>query len=261
MNQSWWSELWRYRELLYFLAERDIKVRYKQAALGAAWAIMQPLATMLVFTIFFGRIAKIPSDNLPYPLFSFCGLAAWLYFSSTVTYASNSLVTNGSMITKVYFPRVYLPTSSALGCLMDLAVSGAVLAVMMIYYRVLPGIAVALVPVLVASMILLALGISFILAALNVRFRDVKHIVPFALQLWMFATPIIYPLSYLPREAQALSMLNPMTGIIENLRAAILGGTDFNWLALGTSLGVSIVVFVVGFIYFRSAERRFADVV
>lgn len=261
MNQSWWSELWRYRELLYFLAARDIKVRYKQAALGAAWAIMQPLATMLVFTIFFGRIAGIPSNNLPYPLFSFCGLAAWLYFSSTVAYASNSLVTNGSMITKVYFPRVYLPTSSALGCLMDLAVSGVVLAAMMVYYGVYPGPLVLMVPLLIVTMILLALGVSFILAALNVRFRDVKHIVPFALQLWLFATPIIYPLSYLPKEAQALAMLNPMTGVIENLRAAILGGTEFNWRALGTSLAISIAVFCVGAVYFRSAEKRFADVV
>jgi len=261
MSETWWSELWRYRELLFFFAARDIKVRYKQAALGAAWAVVQPLATMLVFTIFFGRIARIPSNGLPYPLFSFCGLAAWLYFASTVAYASNSLVSNSSMITKVYFPRVYLPTSSALGCLMDLAISGAVLAAMMIYYGVAPTPFVLLVPLLVVIMILLALGVGFVLAALNVRFRDVKHVVPFGLQLWLFATPIIYPLSYLPTEAQRLSMLNPMTGIVENLRAAVLGGGEFNWQAMGISAAISIAVFCVGLVYFRKVERNFADVV
>jgi lipopolysaccharide transport system permease protein len=261
MNQSWWSELWRYRELLFFLAARDIKVRYKQATLGAAWAIVQPLFTMVVFTIFFGRIAGIPSNGLPYPLFSFCGLAAWICFSSTVSYASNSLVANAGMITKVYFPRVYLPAASALGCLIDLAVSGIVLAAMMIYYGVRPGMLVLLTPLLIATMILLALGISLILAALNVRFRDVKHVVPFGLQLWLFATPIIYPLSYLPEKAQELAIFNPMTGIIENLRAALLGGNEFNLRALGTSMAVSMVVFCIGLLYFRRAEKNFADVV
>jgi lipopolysaccharide transport system permease protein len=261
MGQTWWSELWRYRELLYFLAARDIKVRYKQASLGAAWAVIQPVATMLVFTVFFGRISRIPSDGLPYPLFSFCGLIAWLYFSSTVSQASNSLLANSHMITKVYFPRVYLPAASALGCLLDFAIAGGVLVVMMIYYGVRPGPLIFITPILIVTLIFLALGVSLILAAVNVRFRDVRHAVPFGLQLWMFATPIIYPLSYLPKEAQKLSMLNPLTGIVENLRAAVLGGSGFNWRALGASLAISMGVFWIGSIFFRREEKRFADVV
>jgi lipopolysaccharide transport system permease protein len=246
---------------MFIFAARDIKVRYKQAVLGAAWAVLQPLSTMIVFTIFFGRIARIPSDSVPYPLFSFCGLSAWLYFSSAVSNASNSLVANAHMITKVYFPRMYLPAASVLSPLVDLAVSSAVLVALMCYYGARPNFLVLLVPVILMTMLFLALGISLVLAALNVRFRDVKHLVPFGLQLWMFATPIIYPLSYLPARAQELSMFNPMTGVVENLRAALLGGSAFNWVALGTSLAVSIGVFLLGAIYFHRAERNFTDVV
>lgn len=258
---SAWSELWRYRELLYFLAARDIKVRYKQAALGAAWAIVQPLSTMLVFTLFFGRMAKIPSDGVPYPLFSFCGLVAWLYFASTVAVASNSLVSNASLITKVYFPRILLPAAAALGTLLDFGVSLVMLALLMAWYGVVPGPAALAAPLIVFIMVLLALGVSMLLAAINVRFRDIKHVVPFGIQLWLFVTPVIYPLSFLPDDLRSLAALNPMAGIVENLRASLLGTGPLNWGALAVSTLLGIGLFGLGLLYFQHAERRFADIV
>jgi lipopolysaccharide transport system permease protein len=254
------GELWHYRELLYFLAWRDVKVRYKQAALGAAWAIVQPFFTMLVFTLFFGRLAGIPSDGVPYPLFSFCGLAAWSYFASTLNQAGNSLVVNSSLITKIYFPRVLLPASSAFSCLLDLAVALMFLAAMMIYYGLAPTWRLLYAPLLLLMMIALAMGISMLLAALNVRFRDVKHVIPFMIQLWLFVTPIIYPISFLPQRLRSLVAVNPMTGIVEGLRSAILGG-DISWSLVGISAAISTAALVTGWVYFSKAERSFADVV
>jgi lipopolysaccharide transport system permease protein len=261
VNRAWLGELWRYRELLYFLAWRDVKVRYKQAALGAAWAVVQPFFTMLVFTLFFGRLAGIPSDGVPYPLFSFCGLVAWTYFASTLSQAGNSLVANSALITKVYFPRLLLPASAALSCLLDLAVALLFLAGMMIYYHVQPGRQLLFAPLLLLLMALLAMGVSMLLAALNVRFRDVKHVIPFMVQLWLFVTPIIYPTSFLPGRLRPLVALNPMTGIIEGLRACFLGHNALDWRLIATSATISLAVFVAGLLYFHSAERRFADVV
>lgn len=258
---SWLSELYRYRELLYFFAWRDVKVRYKQATLGAAWAIMQPLFTMLVFTLFFGRFAGVPSGGVPYPLFSFCGLVAWMYFSSTLGQAGNSLISNSNLITKVYFPRVLLPAASALSGLLDLGVALVFLGGMMAYYGVVPGWHVVFAPFLLALMVLLVLGISMLLAALNVRFRDVKYVIPFALQLWLFVTPIIYPISFLPENYRVLVALNPMTGIVEGLRASLIGSDSFDLQLLACSAVETVILFALGTLYFRQAERDFADVV
>jgi len=261
MSGGWLRELYRYRELLFFLAWRDVKVRYKQAALGAAWAIIQPFFTMLVFTLFFGRLAGVPSAGVPYPLFSFCGLVAWMYFSSTLSQAGNSLVGNANLITKVYFPRILLPAAAALSNLLDLLVALVFLAGMMIYYRVAPGAMALFAPLLLALMLVLAMGISMLIAALNVRYRDVKYVVPFALQLWLFVTPIIYPTSFLPEKYRGLVALNPMTGIVEGLRASLLGSTAFDVRLILVSFAITLFVFVVGTAYFRKAEREFADVV
>ncbi len=261
MSEGWLGELWRYRELLYFLAWRDVKVRYKQAVFGAAWAVAQPLFTMAIFTLFFGRLAGVPSGSMPYPLFSFCGLVAWMYFSSTLTQAGNSLVSNSSLLTKVYFPRALLPAATALGGILDLLVCLACLGAMMIYYKVHPSWALLLVPWVLLLMIVLVVGISMLLAALNVRFRDVKYVVPFMVQLWLFVTPIIYPISFLPQKYQQLVALNPMTGIVEALRACIVWDGSFDWSLLATSCVITLLVFIAGVAYFRKAEREFADVV
>jgi lipopolysaccharide transport system permease protein len=258
---SGWSEFWRYRELLYFLAARDIKVRYKQAALGVAWAIVQPLMTMLVFTLFFGNMAKIPSDGVPYPLFSFCGLVAWMYFASTVAIASNSLVSNASLLTKVYFPRLFLPAAAAIGTLLDFGVSLILLFLLMAWYGVVPGLTALAAPLIVFVMVLQALGVSMLLAAINVRFRDIKHVIPFGIQLWLFATPVIYPLSFLPADLRVLAALNPMAGIVENFRASLLGTGPLNWGTLTISTFFGVGLFGLGLLYFQHAERRFADIV
>ncbi len=256
-----WSEFRRYRELLYFLAARDVKVRYKQAALGAAWAVVQPLFTMLVFTFFFGKMAKIPSDGVPYPLFSFCGLVVWMYFASTVSMASNSLVANASLITKVYFPRVFLPAAAAVGSLLDFGISLVVLFPLMAWYGVVPGPEALVAPAIALIMVFFALGVSMILAAINVRFRDIKHVIPFGIQLWLFVTPVIYPMSFLPADLRFIAALNPMAGIVENMRAALLGTGPLNWGTLAASALMSVASFVLGLLYFQRAERRFADIV
>lgn len=256
------DELWRYRELLYFLAWRDVKVRYKQAALGAAWAVLQPFITMLVFTLFFSRLAHVGSTGVPYPLFSFCGLVAWTYFSSTLSLAGNSLLANSTLITKVYFPRVLLPAAAAAGGLLDLVIALAVLGGMMVYYRTAPGWPwLIFAPVPIVEMVVLVIGASMLLAALNVRYRDVKYVIPFMIQLGLFVTPIIYPIDFLPPKYQTLAALNPMTGVVEGLRASILPNGSIDWHAQWVSAAVTLVVFIVGLVYFRKAEREFADVI
>lgn len=254
------SELWSHRELLYFLALRDIKVRYKQAALGMMWAIIQPLFTMLVFSVFFGRFAKIPSDGIPYPLFSYSALLLWTYFSVTLNLSGNSLVSNAHLITKVYFPRVLMPAGSALAGLLDVAVGSVLLFVLMAYYGFMPGPAVILVPLFVLQVFLLVLGASMVLAAMNVRYRDVKYVIPFMTQLWLFVTPVIYPVTFVPEQYRWLLALNPVTGVIEGFRAALLA-RPIPWDLVGVSWAITIVVLVVGAIYFRRTERDFADVV
>jgi lipopolysaccharide transport system permease protein len=258
---QWISEFWHYRELLYFLAWREVKLRYKQAALGAAWAIIQPLFSMVIFTLFFGRLAGVPSDGIPYPLFSFCALVPWTYFSGTLSLAGNSLVTNANLVTKVYFPRVLLPAATVLSGMLDFLIGSVFLVFMMIYYHVKPGWHLLFVPLFVLSMMLLALGISMFLAAFNVRYRDVKYALPFIVQIWLFVTPIIYPVSYLPAKYQKVLALNPMAGIVEGLRACLFSTRQMPWKLAGISWAVTLVLLIAGAIYFRKTERSFADIV
>lgn len=255
------SELWRARELLYFLAWRDVAVRYKQAVIGVAWAIIQPLFTMLIFTFFFGRLAKVPSGGVPYPLFSYTALVLWTYFATTISQAGNSLIGNANLITKVYFPRLLLPTGSALAGLLDLAIGLVFLAVMLVYYGTAPSWWLLIAPLFIIQMVVFALGASMLLAALNVRYRDIKYAIPFGLQLLMFVTPIIYPVQFVPRQFQGIASLNPMAGIVEGFRASVLPGYALDGSLIATSLVGTLAVFALGATYFIKTERMFADVV
>ncbi len=255
------KELWRYRELLYFFAWRDIKVRYRQAALGVAWAVIQPLFTMLIFTLFFGRLARMPSDGIPYPIFAYCALVPWTYFSGVLGLAGNSLVGNSSLITKVYFPRVLLPAAAAMAGLLDFVMSALVLVAMMIYYHVQPGWALLWSPLVIVLMVLLTTGASMFVAALNVRYRDVKYVLPFLIQIWLFITPIIYPMSIIPAKYRPILALNPCWGMVDGLRACLFPKHTMDFTLMGVSAGVVLVVFAVGAYYFYRAERSFADVI
>ena len=254
------GELWAYRELLYFLAWRDLKVRYKQTALGAAWVVMQPLLVALIFTIFLGRLARVPSDGVPYPLFAYTGLLPWTFFSGAVANSGNSLVGNANLITKVYFPRTLIPVAAVIARLADLAVAFAVAVAMMAYYGVALTWNFALLPALVALLTLLALGLSMWFSALNVRYRDVGVALPVALQLLMFASPVAYPSSLVPPAWRTAYALNPLVGLIEGFRAALLG-RPMDWAALGVSAAVTAVLLVYSAYTFRRRERGFADVV
>jgi lipopolysaccharide transport system permease protein len=257
---QWLAEVWRSREILYFLAWRDVKVRYKQAVLGVAWALLQPLFTMITFTFFFGNLARIPSDGVPYPLFSYSGLLLWTYFAVTLSQVGNSLIANASLITKIYFPRVLLPAAAVFGGLFDLVVSSVFLFGMLLSYHVKPQWAMLLTPVFVAQTALLVMGSGMLLAALNVRYRDVKYTIPFLTQIGLFLTPIIYPVTFLPHRFQGWLALNPMTGVIEGFRACLFG-SSVDWQVLICSWIVTLSLLLVGGWHFRSAERIFADVV
>jgi len=253
-------EVWEYRELLYFLAWRTIKVRYKQTLLGAAWAILQPVFAMVVFSVIFGRLVGVPSDGIPYPLFAYAGLLPWQLFAQSVTESANSLVNNEHLLTKVYFPRFVIPASTILVSLLDFTVAGAVLAGLMGYYGIAPaGGAVWAVPLLVLQAVGTALGVGLWLAALNVRYRDIRHVVPFLIQGWLFLTPIVYPSSLVPRGWRLALALNPMTGVVEGFRWALLGTKPVLGGALGLSAIITLVVLVSGVLFFRRMERTFAD--
>lgn len=258
--REWISELWRAREILYFLAWRDVIIRYKQAALGATWAVLQPLFTMLIFSFFFGRLAGIPSNGIPYPLFSYSALVLWMYFSVTLGHVGNSMVANSSLITKIYFPRILLPAAAALGGLLDLLTSSLLLVGMLIYYHVTPRWTALLTPIFVGQTVLLVMGLGMLLAALNVRYRDVKYTIPFMTQIGLFVTPIIYPVTFLPHRFQGWLALNPMTGVIEGFRACLFGGT-VDWNVLTCSWVVTLLLLLAGGLHFRRTERVFADVV
>jgi lipopolysaccharide transport system permease protein len=255
------GELWAYRDLLYFLIWRDIKVRYKQTALGAAWAVLQPLFTMVIFTIFFGWLAKVPSDGIPYPLFIFCALLPWQLFSRALTESGNSLVANQNLITKVYFPRLIIPLAAVLGGLVDFGISFVVLLGMMVYYGIFPSIAVVTLPLFLVLAVVTALAAGLWLSALNVNYRDVKHTIPFLVQFWLFVTPIAYPSSLVPEPWRLLYGLNPMVGVVEGFRWALLGKVG----GVGPLVLVSVITVVVllagGLIYFKNMEKSFADVV
>ena len=254
-------ELWRYRELVYFLAWRDVKVRYKQTALGVAWAILQPLVALAIFTFVFGTLAKLPSDDMPYALFAYAGLVPWMYFANATSNASGSLVANTNLVSKVYFPRLVIPVAGVVGGLVDLAINLALLIVLMLAFGGAVTINLLFVPLLVLGAVLTALSVSVWLSALDVQYRDVRYAIPFLIQVWMFATPVVYPSSLLPERWRALAGLNPMAGIVEGFRWALLGKTEPPGPMLGVSLVVVVVVLVTGLFYFRRMERTFADVV
>jgi lipopolysaccharide transport system permease protein len=254
-------DLWKHRELLYFLTWRDIKVRYKQTALGVAWAVLQPLFAMLIFSLFFGRLGKLPSDGIPYPLFVFAGLVPWAFFANALSNTSNSLVNSAHLISKIYFPRLALPISSILSGLVDFALAFVLLLAIMAYYRVTPRLSALWLPSLVLLAAVTALGVGLWLSALNVEFRDIKHTLPFLSQMWMFATPIAYPSSLLPARWRAIYGLNPMVGVVEGFRWALLGsGTRPGPVLLVSSLA-ALCLLVSGAFYFRRMERTFADIV
>jgi lipopolysaccharide transport system permease protein len=254
-------ELWDYRELLYFLTWRDVKVRYKQTALGAAWAIIQPLFMMLVFSLFFGRLAGIKSDGIPYPIFTFCALLPWQLFAHALTESSNSLVANERLITKVYFPRLVVPIAAVLGGLVDFAVAFAILLVMMFYYGIVPTWAIVTLPGFILLAVLTALGVGLWLSALNVKYRDVRYTINFLIQFWLFATPVAYPSSIVPAKWRALYGLNPMAGVVEGFRWALLGKQEPPGAMLWVSVAAVIAILVGGLYYFRRMEQQFADVV
>ncbi len=254
------KDLWQYRDLLYILTMRDIRVRYKQTALGALWAVIQPLFTMLIFTLFFGRLAGMPSDGIPYPLFAYAGLLPWTFFSNAVTNSGNSLVGNSNLITKVYFPRMIIPMASVGSGLLDFVIAFGLLVVLMFYYGVGLSINLLMLPVLVFLTSILATGVGMWMSALNVKYRDIRYALPFLIQLGMFATPIIYPSSLVPDKWRWLMWLNPLSGQIEAYRSAFFG-KPFDWLALGISAFLTVAIIVYAAFMFKRMEKSFADLI
>ena len=254
------KELWEYRELLYFFTWRDVKLRYKQTGLGIAWAIIQPLFLMIVFSLFFGGLAQIPSDGVPYPLFSLAALLPWTLFAEGMTRSTISMVSNANIMTKVYFPRLIMPVASIMSPLVDFCVAFGILIIMMAYYGFVPTINVIFLPLLVVFAMMTSLAVGLWLSALNVKYRDFQYTVPFLIQIWMFASPVVYPASMVPEQFRFLYALNPMTGVIEGFRWALLG-TNPPTTMIFISLGVVIALLVSGVFYFRRMEQYFADIV
>jgi lipopolysaccharide transport system permease protein len=254
-------DLWEYRELLYFLTWRDIKVRYKQTALGASWAIIQPFFTMVVFSLFFGRLAKIPSDGIPYPLFAYAALVPWTFFANGLSLSSNSLVGSAELITKVYFPRLIIPVSSILSGFIDFLIAFAVFICMSLYYGIYPNMSIVLLPFLLLLGFVTALGVGLWLSALNVRFRDIRYVIPFLTQFWLFATPIAYPSSLLSEPWRTVYGINPMVGVVEGFRWALLGTDTAPGAMIIVSSLVAVCLLVSGVFYFKRVEKYFADVI
>ncbi|HBB89353.1 MAG TPA: phosphate ABC transporter permease [Blastocatellia bacterium] len=254
-------ELFSYHELLYFLTWRDIKVRYKQTVLGVLWAILQPLFMMLIFALFFGRLVGVRSDGIPYPLFAYAGLLPWTFFSTAATASGNSIVNSANLITKVYFPRLIVPAAAVAAALVDFAITFIVLAVLMVYYHVSLSWALLMLPVLIVLLTVLALAFGILMAALNVKYRDIKFALPFLIQLWFFASPIIYPTSLVPPRWRWILALNPMTGIIEGFRTSLFGHSGFDWQAIATSTVITLVLLVYATWLFKRMEKTFADIV
>ena len=256
-------DVYMYRELLYFLTWRDIKVRYKQTLLGATWAVLQPLLTMLIFTLFFGNLAGIGNrtGGIPYPVFAYAGLLIWTFFANAVTNSGNSLVGSANLITKIYFPRMIIPGAAVAAGLVDFAIAFVILIVLMIYYRLAVTWTILMLPLLIVLTTLVALGAGLWLSALNVRYRDIRYALPFLIQLWMFASPVIYPLDMVPAKWRWVLMLNPLSGIIENFRAALFGNANIDWTALSVSAVIALSVLIYSAYSFRRMERSFADIV
>ena len=261
MKNQWVKEFWQYRELFYFLVWRNIKVRYKQTLLGASWAIIQPFFTMVIFTLFFGKLAKMPSDGVPYPIFSYAALLPWTYFSQSLNQAGNSLVMSQNLITKVYFPRMIIPASYALSGLVDFGLASVILFGMMLYYHIPLSWGLLFLPLLVIPLLLLATGVGMIFSSLNVKYRDIKHVLPFVVQIWLFMTPVIYPTSIIPQRFQKFIALNPTVGLIETFRAVLLPTRNIDWQLFGVSLFITLLALVLGMIYFRKTEKEFADII
>jgi lipopolysaccharide transport system permease protein len=255
------SDFWRYSDLLYFLIWREIKVRYKQTVLGVAWAVIQPVFAMLIFTLFFGRLAKISSDGVPYPIFTFCALIPWQLFANTLNNAGNSLVSNQSLIQKIYFPRLMIPVSSALSGLVDFSIAFVLLLLMMVYYSVTPTWNLVYLPLFILLLIATVLAMGLWLSSLNVRYRDVRYAIPFLTQFWLFATPVVYPTSMVPEKWRILMGLNPMAGVVEGFRWALLGAPAPHIPMLLASLVCVGFLLVAGLVYFRRMEHSFADVI
>lgn len=261
----WWvlpvAELWQARELVYFFVWRDIKIRYKQTAIGAAWAVLQPLLAMLVFTLFFGKLAHIPSEGLPYEVFVYAGLLPWMYFAASLSNATNTIVENQRVITKVYFPRLILPLSAVLSGLVDFCISFLIFAVMMVYYHVRPTPEMLWLPLFLFLAVLTALGVGLWLSALNAMYRDVRYVLPFLIQLWLFASPVIYPPSLMPAKWRWVFGLNPMTGVIEGFRWSLAGHGDPPARLILISSGIVLVILLSGLGYFQKMETVISDVV
>jgi lipopolysaccharide transport system permease protein len=262
---GWWAlplgELWNYRELLYFFVWRDIKIRYKQTAIGASWAVLQPFLTMLIFSLFFGRLAHIPSEGLPYPIFYYAALLPWMYFASALQGATNTIVENQRLISKAYFPRLALPLSAVLSGLVDFGISLLMFITMMIYYRIHPSAHALWLPLFLLLAVLTALGVGLWLSALNAIYRDVRYVLPFLVQFWMFASPVAYPSSLVPEKWRWLYGLNPMAGVIEGFRWSLAGRGEAPSGLMFVSAGVVLVVLLSGFAYFQRMETTIADVV
>jgi lipopolysaccharide transport system permease protein len=254
-------ELWRYRDLALQIAARDITVKYRQTALGVAWAILQPLGFMVVFSLFFGNLAGISSEGVPYPLFSLAALVPWTFFAGSLLLGSDSLVTNAALVSKIYFPRIFIPAGVVAAGLVDLGISLAILFIVVLGWGLTPSLGVLLLPFFVLVAVAAALGTSAALAAINVRYRDVRYVVPFAVQLWLFATPVAYPVALLDEPWRTISAINPMVGVVEGFRWAVLGESSAPWLLIGISSVSATLLLLGGLAYFHRAERDFADIV
>jgi lipopolysaccharide transport system permease protein len=255
-----WRELWAYRELLWVLTTRDIKVRYKQTVLGAGWAILRPFITMVIFSVVFGQLAKMPSDGYPYPVFVYAALLPWTFFAAAIGTSGGSLVGSSHLVSKVYFPRLIIPLSSIGAGFVDLLISTGILLLMMLYYGVGWSWNLLAAPLLLMFVIFTALGVGTLLSALTVAYRDFTHLTPFMVQIWMYVTPVIFPVSLVPERWQWLLYINPMTGLVEGFRSAFLG-KPFDMTGLGISFAIAIAVFLIGVAYFEKVERRFADII
>ncbi len=255
------KSIWQYRELLFFLVWRDVMVRYKQTAIGAGWAILQPLITMMIFTLIFGNLAKIPSDGIPYPIFSFAALLPWSYFSLALARSSNSVVGSSNLVTKIYFPRLLIPIAASLAPMVDLFFSFLLLLVLMAWFHVVPSWGLLALPAFVGLAVATALAVGLWSSALNVRYRDVGHTIPFLTQVWMYASPVAYPLSLVPEKWKLLYSLNPMVGVIEGFRWALLGKESPDFRVMAGSTAVVIIMLLGGIVYFKRMERTFADII
>ena len=255
------KELAAYGDLFYFLVIRDIKVRYKQTVLGGLWAIIQPFFLMVVFTLFFGNLAKVPSDGVPYPVFNFSAMIAWTYFANSITDSGNSLIQNTALISKVYFPRLIAPLVPVVAFLLDFAIAFVILIIMMLCYGIYPTIMILFLPLLIILMMFTASGVGMFLAAINAQYRDIRYTLQFLVQFWMFASPVVYPVSMIPEKYHLIYAINPMAGVIEGFRSVLLGTTAFPIQMVLVSTVVSIIIFIIGALYFKQTERIFADVI